>query len=106
MIKFSDFISHHGLIDMQTSGAKYTWSNNQASPWMSRLDRFLISPSWEEHFPNVFLEALPNPVSNHILLLLDHVERSLGPAPFRFETMWFEVKGFKDLVRRVLQNLF
>lgn len=84
MIKFSDFISHHGLIDMQMglidmqmSGAKYTWSNNQACPSMSR---------------------------NEQILLLDYVERTAGPASFRFETMWFEVQGFKDPIRRWWQN--
>ncbi|GMP50650.1 hypothetical protein CsSME_00017183 [Camellia sinensis var. sinensis] len=37
----------------------FTWSNGQQ---MSRIDRFLVSGNWEEHFAGVMQLRLPRPV--------------------------------------------
>ncbi|KAG6659987.1 hypothetical protein CIPAW_03G074300 [Carya illinoinensis] len=50
MIDFSECISDLNLVDLPLAGGPTTWANNQT--W-SRLDRFLISPEWESHFPDV-----------------------------------------------------
>ena len=42
---------------------------------------------------------LPRPTSDHFPVLLKEGSWRRGPAPFRFETMWFKVEGFKDLIR-------
>lgn len=47
---FDGFIAYHNLIDPPLKGALFTWSNHQVNLFMSRLDRFLFSTSWEEHF--------------------------------------------------------
>lgn len=48
---FANFIYTHDLIDLPMKGARYTWSNRQSNPVMFSLDRFLLSPSFEAHFP-------------------------------------------------------
>ncbi|XP_026451679.1 uncharacterized protein LOC113352009 [Papaver somniferum] len=98
MKMFSKFIVEHDLIDLPLKGARYTWSNGQANPVMCRLDRFLISPSFEQHYPFVSQLAQSRPTSDHIPLVLDISDPSWGPSPFRFEVMWFLENGFLQLL--------
>lgn len=65
MEKFFDFINATELVDLPLTGSKYTWSNNQERVAMTRIDRFLISTEWEEHFAGVIQTALPRGLSNH-----------------------------------------
>ena len=47
MYGFSDFVSLHGLMDIQMEGGLYYWSNSSSA---SRLNRFLFSPLLADHF--------------------------------------------------------
>ncbi|XP_026405612.1 uncharacterized protein LOC113300621 [Papaver somniferum] len=87
MKNFNEFIIEHDLIDLPLKGARYTWSNGQTNPVMCRLDRFLISPSFEQHYPFVSQLDKARPTSDHIPLVLDISDPSWGPTPFRFEVM-------------------
>jgi hypothetical protein len=53
MAKILDFIFVQGLVDIPLVGGQFTWSNNQEEQIWSRIDRFLLSPEWEEHYPEV-----------------------------------------------------
>jgi hypothetical protein len=53
MEEFSEFIFMQSLVDLPLEGGQFTWSNNQEDQTWSRIDRFLISPKWEEYFPEV-----------------------------------------------------
>jgi hypothetical protein len=49
MEDFSEFIGGQSLVDIPMHGGQFTWSNN----WVwSKIDRFLLSPEWEEHYPD------------------------------------------------------
>ncbi|XP_026400489.1 uncharacterized protein LOC113296393 [Papaver somniferum] len=98
MVKFNNFILEHDLIDLPLKGARYTCLNGQANLVMCRLDRFLISPSFEQHYPFVSRSAKARPTSDHIPLLLDISDPSWGPSPFRFEVIWFLENGFLQLL--------
>jgi hypothetical protein len=50
MAKFSDFIFVQGLAGIPLVAGQFTWSNNQKEKIWSRIDRFLPSPEWEEHY--------------------------------------------------------
>ena len=50
MHNLSNFISINGLMDIPMEGGSYTWSNSLSG---SRIDRFLFSLEWEEHYPNI-----------------------------------------------------
>ena len=65
---------------------------------MSRLDRFLVNEGWDWCFSRSRQCVLLRPMSDHFSILLDGGLRR-GPSPFRFENMWLEVEGFKDLLK-------
>ena len=50
MLEFFDFINSCGLIDPPLEGGRYTWSSHEDVPILSRVDRFLFSIDWEDHF--------------------------------------------------------
>jgi hypothetical protein len=98
---FNDTIARLALREVARSGARFTWSNKQRAPIRCVLDRALVSPEWETQFPVSLLRASTSLGSDHTPLVLD-----LGSVPpsrsnrFFFETSWFEISGFTDLVTR------
>lgn len=58
MKRFFDFINDE-FIDMPLCGSKYMWSNDQERKSMSRIDWFLVTKGWEEHYASAIQLALP-----------------------------------------------
>lgn len=54
----SDFIVELQLVDFPLKGGKFTWSNNHSSPFY-RIDMFLATLDWEEHFAMQSLSHRP-----------------------------------------------
>lgn len=54
---------------------------------------------WENHSNELIQFTLPRSMSDHSPILLDGGEMRHGNIPFRFEKMWLEVDGFKDLFK-------
>ena len=77
MRMFNDWIEDLALWEIFRSGARYTWSNNQADPIRSVLDRVLLSVEWEIAFLLCSLCALTRIGSDHSPLLLS----SRGGSP-------------------------
>jgi hypothetical protein len=50
---FNELIHKHQLMEIHMAGGGYAWSNNQEVPTMVKLDRALMSRSWENIFPFV-----------------------------------------------------
>uniref|UniRef100_A0A2N9J9F5 Reverse transcriptase domain-containing protein n=1 Tax=Fagus sylvatica TaxID=28930 RepID=A0A2N9J9F5_FAGSY len=96
MQDFSDFISSTGLMDIHMVGGRYTWSNSQSR---SRLDRFLFTPTVEDHFTLLVQRRLPRLVSDHFPILLECGPIENGRRPFRFENMWLKSEGFLAKVK-------
>jgi endonuclease/exonuclease/phosphatase family metal-dependent hydrolase len=67
---FNSIIDAHSLIEIDMTGGKYTWSNNQCNPTLVKLDRFLMSKQWEDIFPRVKVNKLPREVYDHNPLVL------------------------------------
>ncbi|KAJ9708014.1 hypothetical protein PVL29_000195 [Vitis rotundifolia] len=99
MRRFSEVIGELGLRDFPPSGGPFTWIGGTNSQAASRLDRFLISDQWEDHFSAITQSVLPRTVSDHSPIVLEAGGFSSGKSPFRFENMWLKIDGFKDLVR-------
>jgi len=100
MLKFHDFISYAALVDLPSHGNDYTWSRSSGEAVCSRLDRFLVSLDWEEHFPDSLQTRLSRPLSDHFLITLERAKLERGKVPFKFENMWLKVKGFSNLVKK------
>ncbi|XP_058103553.1 uncharacterized protein LOC131247134 [Magnolia sinica] len=94
---FSAWIDDQDLVDLPLLGARFTWTNGRASPILSRLDRFLLSPEWLDYFSFISQSALPITTSDHCPILLSAEETNLGPKPFRFDS-WVKIDSFRQIV--------
>lgn len=88
MERFLEFIDDNELVDLLLSGSKYTWSNNQETVAMSRIDRFLIFKEWEEHFADGIQIAMPRGLLDHRPIKLNYERVNWGPRLFKFENCW------------------
>ena len=86
MHEFNDFISECGLLDIPLEGGMFTWSNNRDVPAMSRIDRFLLSTAWADHFGLVNQLRLPRLLSDHFPIRLDCGRLDGGKAVFGLRT--------------------
>ena len=74
MQMFTDYIAELGLCELERTGARFTWTNRQANPTQSVLDRVLVSPEWELRCPLASLQAITRIGSDHVLLLLSSAD--------------------------------
>ena len=96
MRRFSEIMEDLMLRDLPLQGGSFTWKGGLNNQSHSRLDRFLISNEWEDHFSGSVQYVLPKPTSDHFPILLDGGGVRSGPMPFRFENMWLKEEGFKE----------
>jgi hypothetical protein len=91
-----------GLIEINPSVRKFTWTNNQKNLILAKLDRVFITTKWEAIFPLVRVLGLPKNISDHAPLLVDsRGNYRLGKKKFRFEKWWLKRTDFKEVVRKV-----
>ena len=99
MHEFSDFISECGLLDIPMEGGLFTRSNNWEISASSKIDRFLFSPDWADHFGLMTQQRPPHLLLDHFSILLDCGRIIGGKSPFCFENMWLQEAGFMDRVK-------
>ena len=68
---FNSIINTFGLREVDMNGGIYTWSNNQQMPTLEKLDRILMSSSWERQFSLTFVRKLTREISDHSPLILN-----------------------------------
>lgn len=96
---FNAWISRWGLIELNPGNKRFTWTNTQHPPILSKIDRIFVSTSWEAHYPLASVKALDRLPSDHNPLLLDAGENtSFGKKKFRLEKWWREKESFKAMV--------
>lgn len=88
MADFNDVIRDLQLADPPLSGRRFTWTNDRHIPSSAKLDRFLLSPEWEDKFPLSLAQVLPRPLSDHSPILLNTSVPTNNSKPFKFEKMW------------------
>jgi len=96
--RFRCLINELELKDLPLLGRKFTWSNQQDSPTLVKLDRVLCSADWEQLFPNCLLQSCATDGSDHCPLLLGMNDVQPGKARFHFEAFWTKLEGFQDAV--------
>ncbi|KAG2710662.1 hypothetical protein I3843_04G038800 [Carya illinoinensis] len=90
MADFSTLLFDLDLVDLPLARGDFTWSNVRA--WSS-LDKFVVSSSWEAHFPTLCQKWLPQLCSHYFPLLLDCGGIHEGHRYFKFENMWLRWMG-------------
>lgn len=100
MGKFRDAIEHLELKELNLHGRKFTWSNGQENPTMTRIDMAFCSVEWEEEFPTSHLQALASTLSDHCPLLLQRQTQTTKFRGFRFEKYWIHMPRFQDTVKQ------
>lgn len=97
---FNGFIGNFQLREIFTSGARFTWSSRQKVPTLVKLDRILITESWEVQYPTCFSWSKARISSDHSPILLNSGENGdVRPRYFFFEDHWFKKEGFMELIR-------
>jgi len=71
MEEFSEFIFMQSSVDLSLEGGQLTLVEYQEDQIWYRIERFLISPEWEELFHEVTQRRLPRLLSYHFPLFLD-----------------------------------
>jgi exonuclease III len=62
---FNSVINTYDLVDLQMTGGRYTWSNNQENPTLEKLDRYLSCKAWEMILPLALVYKMPREHSDH-----------------------------------------
>jgi exonuclease III len=75
---FRKFIDDLALRELPLHGRKYTWSNQQETATLVKLDRILCSVDWEEAFPNCLLQSMATNDSDHCPMLLGVQDNKSG----------------------------
>lgn len=68
---FNSWIDKWGLIELNPSNKRFTWTNNQDQVIMNKIDRIFVSTSWEAHYPLTRVKAVDRVPSDHNPLILD-----------------------------------
>lgn len=85
--------------EIHLNGRRYTWSNGQVNPTLTRIDRFFCTTEWELLFPSCYLHSLPSLMSDHTPLLLQGELTTTHSPSFRFANFWVKMEGFKEAVQ-------
>jgi hypothetical protein len=99
MLRFRRVLNSMEVRVVHLNGRKFTWSNGQSSPTMTRIDRVFCIPEWERvvqaAYPTtplvIYLRPLPSPP--------DIDDYSLGQPEIRFEAFWTSMPGFLETVQ-------
>ncbi|PNT71888.1 hypothetical protein BRADI_2g36875v3, partial [Brachypodium distachyon] len=68
--RFAAAISSLEFLEVPLLGRSFTWTNQQSSPILVRLDRAFVDLQWSSLFPNSTLSFLPRSTSDHVPIVL------------------------------------
>lgn len=103
---FNFWIDKWGLIELNASNKKFTWTNNQEVPVLTKIDRVFVNTAWEANFPLVTVKALERPPNDHNPLLIDTgTNMCFGKKRFRFEKWWLEKTSFRNMVVKAWNSM-
>jgi hypothetical protein len=105
MGRFRRLIDDLALKEIPLHGRKFTWSNQQESPTLVKLDRVLCTVEWEDLFPNTLLQSAASFDSDHCPLLLGLKDNKPGKRHFHFEAFWLKLEGFHEAVEEAWHSV-
>jgi hypothetical protein len=91
-----------GLIEVNPSNRKFTWSNNQKKILvLAKLDRVFMSTDWECAFPLVNVQGSDKSISGHTPLLVDSGDNNnWSKKKIRFKKWWLMRPEFGELIKK------
>lgn len=99
--KFRGALDFMQLKELRMCGRRFTWSNKQANPVMTKIDHVFHSDDWDLLFPNAHLQAISTTCSDHAPLFLQGCVDNARKPSFKFEEFWLRLPGFHDAVAAV-----
>ncbi|WOL09132.1 hypothetical protein Cni_G17885 [Canna indica] len=104
---FSQLISDSELNNLPLKGLDFTWSNNQASLRLARLDRVLLSLPTSILIPLATVIGGERRLSDHnALILRAGISSNLGVCWFRLENWWLNKVSFRGIIQAAWSELF
>ncbi|KAJ1272904.1 hypothetical protein BS78_06G238600 [Paspalum vaginatum] len=101
LVRFSHEKNNGGLIELEATNGCFTWTNNQDNLVKAKLDRILVSPSWDAVFPLARVRLFDHLPSDHNPLLLDvGINMFFGKKKFRFEKWWLDQEDFCEVAKK------
>ena len=91
---FQETLNACELKEIALQNRRYTWSNEQDSPTLVKLNRFFCNASWDTTFEKHLLHALSTSLSDHCPLMLTEQGEAPRVKTFRFENFWIQLPGF------------
>ncbi|KAL7176644.1 hypothetical protein ACSBR2_030063 [Camellia fascicularis] len=104
MKDFNELLDILELNDLPMLGRIFTWCNALDEDRWSRIDRFLLEPSWLERY-QLKQWGLPRSISDHCPILLMKDQKDWGPKPFRFINAWTLHPKFNAEVKKPWEEI-
>jgi hypothetical protein len=98
MLGFNDAICNLRWKELKLYGNRYTWSNNQQSRLLERLDWFFASVSWVANYPGSKVNTLSRDISDHYPCLVSISTNIPKAKVFRFENFWMLHDDFTQVL--------
>jgi hypothetical protein len=86
MSRFRRALDHLEVKEIDLVGKKFTWSNNQASPTLTRIGRAFFSPAWEKLYEKPILQAMSSSTSDHSPILVPPLVTPRFNPKFKIES--------------------
>ncbi|XP_074301624.1 uncharacterized protein LOC141633026 [Silene latifolia] len=104
MDDFVNCLSICDMVDIQATGAFYTWTNKQdaGDRKFSRLDRFLVNPAWISMYPEMVGHFHPEGLLDHNPCVISN--KNLNAATkrsFKYFNMWGSAAEFFPMIKEV-----
>ncbi|XP_074277535.1 uncharacterized protein LOC141601163 [Silene latifolia] len=98
---FLNYIHQCDLMDSPSIEAFYTWNNKQCPEdrVYSKLDRWLINQEWQDKFPELVANFLPEGLFDHTPCLVRNGCHQVAKVrPFKYFNMWSKAANFSEVV--------
>lgn len=97
MGEFNNWVADLALMEIKRTGSKFTWTNKQARPVFSNIDRVFTTTEWENNYPLCSMYSILRVGSDHVPIIIDNGEVVQQTArQFFFEQQWLTQEGFKE----------
>lgn len=95
---FNAAIHDLGVDKLPLSSCRFTWSNGQPNPILSRIDRVFVNNDLSFAFPSTSLTHLPRPTSDHTPII-SYLSTTIPKSTiFRFKNCWLQNQNFLPFV--------